>query len=60
MVISEGAIRLGHTLLDLHNSSDDTQPHSIITSAEREVKDSQRSGMYQSYHFLTRLATQSL
>jgi len=32
----------------------------IITSAEREVKDSRRSGMYQSYHFLTRLGMQSL
>ena len=29
MEISEGVIRLGHTLRDLHNSSDDTQPHSI-------------------------------
>ena len=33
---------------------------SIITSAEREVKDSRRSGMYQSYNFLTRLGMQSL
>ena len=32
----------------------------IITSAEREVKDSRRSGMYQSYNFLTRLGKQSL
>ena len=32
----------------------------LITSAEREVKDSRRSGMYQSYHFLTRLGMQSL
>ena len=32
MVILEGVIRLGHTLLDLHNSSDDTQPHSIIAN----------------------------
>ena len=32
----------------------------FITSAEREVKDSRRSGMYQSYHFLTRLGMQSL
>ena len=29
MDISEGVIRLGHTLRDLHNSSDDTQPHWI-------------------------------
>ena len=29
MDISEVVIRLGHTLRDLHNSSDDTQPHSI-------------------------------
>ena len=32
----------------------------LFTSAEREVKDSRRSGMYQSYHFLTRLGMQSL
>ena len=32
----------------------------VITSAEREVKDSRRSGMYQSYNFLTRLGKQSL
>ena len=32
----------------------------IITSTEREVKVSQRSGMYQSYNFLTRLGMQSL
>ena len=32
----------------------------IITSAEREVKVSRRSGMYQSYNFLTRLGMQSL
>ena len=32
----------------------------LITSAEREVKDSRRSRMYQSCHFLTRLGTQSL
>ena len=31
-----------------------------ITSAEREVKDSRRSGMYQSCNFLTRLGKQSL
>ena len=31
----------------------------IVTSAEREVEDSRRSGMYQSYHFLTRLGMQS-
>ena len=29
MEISVGVIRLGHTLRDLHNSLDDTQPHSI-------------------------------
>ena len=32
----------------------------FITSAEREVKDSRCSGMYQSCHFLTRLSKQSL
>ena len=32
----------------------------LFTSAEREVKDSRRSGMYQSCHFLTRLGKQSL
>ena len=32
----------------------------IITSAEREVKDSRRSGMYQSCNFLTRFGKQSL
>ena len=33
---------------------------SFFTSAEREVKDLRRSGMYQSYNFLTRLGKQSL
>ena len=32
----------------------------IVTSAEREVKVSRRSGMYQSYNFLTGLGMQSL
>ena len=32
----------------------------FITSAEREVKVSRRSGMYQSCNFLTRLGMQSL
>ena len=32
----------------------------LFTSAEREVKDSRRLGMYQSYNFLARLGTQSL
>ena len=32
----------------------------IVTLAEREVKDSRRSGMYQSWLFLARLGTQSL
>ena len=32
----------------------------IFTSADREVKVSRRSGMYQSYNFLTRLGMQSL
>ena len=32
----------------------------LITSAEREVKVSRHSGMYQSYNFLTRLDMQSL
>jgi len=36
------------------------QAINLITSAECEVKDSRRSGMYQSYHFLTRLGMQSL
>ena len=31
MEIEEGVIRLGYnTLVDLHSSSDDTQPHSTI------------------------------
>ena len=30
MEIYEGVIRHGLTLLDLHNSSDDTQPHPTI------------------------------
>ena len=32
----------------------------IFISAEREAKDSRRSGRYQSCHFLTRLGKQSL
>ena len=36
------------------------QTSNLITSAEREVKDSRHSGMYQSYNFLTRLGMQSL
>ena len=32
----------------------------VITSAEREVKDSRCSGMYKSCNFLTRLGKQSL
>ena len=32
----------------------------FFTSAEREVKDSRRSGMYQSCNFLTRLGMQRL
>ena len=33
MEISKGVIRLGHnTLLELHNSSYDTQPHSLIVN----------------------------
>ena len=32
----------------------------LITSVQREVKDSRRLGMYQRYHFLTRLGMQSL
>ena len=32
----------------------------FFTSAAREVKDSRRSRMYQSYHFLTKLGMQSL
>ena len=35
MEISEGVICQGcNTLLDFHNSSDDTQPHSIIVNWE--------------------------
>ena len=34
--------------------------YGLITSAEREVKDSRRSGMHQSCNFLTRLGKQSL
>ena len=34
--------------------------YNLITSAERDVKDSRRSVMYQSYYFLTRLGMQSL
>ena len=34
MEISEGVIRRGrNTLLDLHNSSKDTQPHSFIVNS---------------------------
>ena len=40
--------------------SQQKQQQRFITSAKREVKDSRRSGMYQSYHFLTRLGMQSL
>ena len=36
MEISEGVIRLGNnTLLDLHNSSQYTQPHSLIVNSLR-------------------------
>ena len=38
----------------------DSASRQVITSAEREVKVSRRSGMYQSYNFLTRLGKQSL
>ena len=38
----------------------DNRLASLVTSAVREVKDSRRSGMYQSYNFLTRLGMQSL
>ena len=32
MEISEGVIPLDNTLLDLHKSSQDTQPHSLIVN----------------------------
>ena len=34
--------------------------HDISTSAEREVKDSRRSGMYQSGHFWDKIGHASL
>ena len=40
--------------------SENYPSESFITSAEREVKVSRLSGMYQSYNFLTRLGMQSL
>ena len=45
--------------LDSYNRQNSTFS-CLVTSAEREVKDSRRSGMYQSYNFLTRLGKQSL
>ena len=43
-----------------HTGSVAMTPERLFTSAEREVKDSRRSGMYQSCHFLTGLEMQSL
>ena len=45
--------------LDSYNRQNSTFS-CLVTSAEREVKDSRRSGMYQSCNFLTRLGEQSL
>ena len=45
--------------LDCYNRQNSTFS-CLVTSAEREVKDSRRSGMYQSCNFLTRLGKQSL
>ena len=45
--------------LDSYNRQNSTFS-CLVTSAEREVKDSRRSGMYQSCNFLTRLGKQSL
>ena len=43
--------------LDSYNRQNSTFS-CLVTSAEREVKDSRRSGMYQSCNFLTRLGMQ--
>ena len=44
--------------MKLAQSEDTILP--LVTSAEREGKDSRRSGMYQRCNFLTRLGMQSL
>ena len=64
MVINgEQAIKMpdkDNNILKFQNFHKQMQVLFLITSAEREVKDSRRSGMYQSYNFLTRLGMQSL
>ena len=54
------ALLLGNKEVAVRNFMLHVPLDSIITSAEREVKDSRRSGMYQSCNFLTRLGKQSL
>ena len=44
----------------MHVTQDYFVTRVLFTSAEHEVKDSRRSGMYQSCHFLTRLGKRSL
>ena len=51
---------IGNNTDDLRCSDWPKCRHPLVTSAEREVKDSRRSGMYQSCNFLTRLGKQSL
>ena len=64
MVINgEQAIKMpdkDNNILKFQNFHKQMQVLFLITSAEREVKDSRRSGMYQSCNFLTRLGKQSL
>ena len=51
---------LKHKRFRKHNNNSLSTCITLFTSAEREVKVSRRSGMYQSYNFLTRLGMQSL
>ena len=51
---------LKHERFRKHNNNSLSTCITLFTSAEREVKVSRRSGMYQSYNFLTRLGMQSL
>ena len=44
----------------VHRIGEEEEEDTFITSAEREVKVSRCSEMYQSYNFLTRLGKQSL
>ena len=64
MVINgEQAIKMpdkDNNILKFQNVHKQMQVLFLITSAEREVKDSRRSGMYQSCIFLTGLGKQSL